>query len=264
MSSVRRVVSNDAGPYEASGVGVSRPGPYWRQDGAPRRLPATALAAATLAATTGTGKADDDVKPTKIVCVGRNYVAHARELGNEVPEQPLIFLKPPSAVVADGEPIVIPSVSGRVEHEGEIAVVIGRRARHVTEADALAVVHGVAPLNDVTARDLQRTDGQWTRAKGFDTFCPIGLVSPLPGDWRELEVICRVNGEVRQHGRASEMVFGIPALIAYVSRIMTLEPGDVIATGTPEGVGPLHPGDVVEVELVGRGRVRNPVIAEEL
>lgn len=204
------------------------------------------------------------MKPTKIVCIGRNYVAHARELGNDVPEQPLIFLKPPSAVVADGEPIVIPAVSARVEHEGEIGVVIGRRARHVSEAEALAVVEGVAPLNDVTARDLQRTDGQWSRAKGFDTFCPLGPVAPLPRDWRELEVVCRVNGEVRQHGRATEMAFGIPRLIAYVTRIMTLEPGDVIATGTPEGVGPLNPGDVVEVELPGLGRVRNPVTAEDL
>ena len=202
------------------------------------------------------------MQPTKIVCVGRNYVAHARELGNEVPEKPLLFYKPPSAVIGDGQPIVLPSASERVEHEGEIAVIIGRRARNVSEAEALAVVGGVAPLNDVTARDLQRTDGQWARAKGFDTFCPIGPAMPLPPDWRELEVICRVNDEVRQHGRASEMAFGIPYLIAYVSRIMTLEPGDVLATGTPEGVGPLRPGDVVEVELVGGGRVRNPVVAE--
>lgn len=202
------------------------------------------------------------MQPTKIVCVGRNYVAHARELGTEVPEKPLLFFKPPSAVIGDGQPIVLPSASERVEHEGEIAVIIGRRARNVSEAEALAVVGGVAPLNDVTARDLQRTDGQWARAKGFDTFCPIGPAMPLPPDWRELEVICRVNDEVRQHGRASEMAFGIPYLIAYVSRIMTLEPGDVLATGTPEGVGPLRPGDVVEVELVGGGRVRNPVVAE--
>jgi len=198
------------------------------------------------------------LQPTTIVCVGRNYVAHARELGTEVPEKPLLFFKPPSAVIGDGQPIVLPSASERVEHEGEIAVIIGRRARNVSEAEALAVVGGVAPLNDVTARDLQRTDGQWARAKGFDTFCPIGPAMPLPPDWRELEVICRVNDEVRQHGRASEMAFGIPYLIAYVSRIMTLEPGDVLATGTPEGVGPLRPGDVVEGGLVGGGRVRKP------
>ncbi|HEX6940113.1 MAG TPA: fumarylacetoacetate hydrolase family protein [Longimicrobiales bacterium] len=199
--------------------------------------------------------------PTKIVCVGRNYVAHARELGNEVPERPLLFLKPPSAIIGDGQRIVLPEASERVEHEGEIAVIIGRRARNVSEAEALAVVAGVAPLNDVTARDLQRADGQWTRAKGFDTFCPLGAAVPLAGDWRELEVICRVNGELRQHGRAADMAFGIPTLLAYVSRIMTLEPGDVLATGTPEGVGPLRAGDEVEVELVGGTRIRNPVVA---
>ncbi len=203
------------------------------------------------------------MKPTKIICVGRNYVAHARELGNEVPERPLLFLKPPSAIISDGEAIVLPAESDRIEHEGEIAIIIGRRARNVSEAEALEVVAGVAPLNDVTARDLQRTDGQWTRAKGFDTFCPIGSPSPLQGDWRALEVVCRVNGEVRQHGKASDMAFGLPTLIAYASRIMTLEPGDVLATGTPEGVGPLRPGDEVEVEVVGHGRVRNPVIAAD-
>ncbi len=201
------------------------------------------------------------MNPTKIVCVGRNYVAHARELGNEVPERPLLFLKPPSAVIGEAQAIVLPEDSQKVEHEGEIAVVIGRRARHVAEAEALAVVAAVAPLNDVTARDLQRSDGQWTRAKGFDTFCPIGPRVPLDGDWRALEVACRVNGEARQHGRAADMAFGLPTLIAYVSRIMTLEPGDVIATGTPEGVGPLRPGDEVEVELLGLARVRNPVVA---
>lgn len=198
-------------------------------------------------------------RPSKIVCVGRNYVAHARELGNEVPERPLLFLKPPSALVASGEPIVLPAQSSRVEHEGEIAVVVGRRARHVSEAEALAVVAGYAALNDVTARDLQRTDGQWTRAKGFDTFCPVGPVGGADADWRELEVVCRVNGEVRQRGRGADMVFGVPALIAYISAIMTLEPGDLIATGTPEGVGPLLPGDVVDVEVVGISRTSNPV-----
>ena len=203
-------------------------------------------------------------RPSKIVCVGRNYVAHARELGNEVPDRPLLFLKPPSALCGDGDPIVLPRDSARVEHEGEIAVVIGRRARHVSEAEALAVVAGYAPLNDVTARDLQRLDGQWTRAKGFDTFCPLGRKVPADGvDWRALEVVCRVNGEVRQRGRGADLVFGVPTLVAYISRIMTLEPGDVIATGTPEGVGPLRPGDVVEVELVGLSAVRNPVVGPE-
>lgn len=202
-------------------------------------------------------------RPSKIVCVGRNYVAHARELGNDVPERPLLFLKPPSALLASGEPIVLPAQSARVEHEGEIAVVIGRRARHVAEAEALAVVAGYAALNDVTARDLQRSDGQWTRAKGFDTFCPVGNVGGADADWRELEVVCRVNGEVRQRGRGADMVFGVPALIAYISAIMTLEPGDLIATGTPEGVGPLRPGDVVDVEVAGVSATSNPVVGPE-
>jgi 2-keto-4-pentenoate hydratase/2-oxohepta-3-ene-1,7-dioic acid hydratase in catechol pathway len=200
--------------------------------------------------------------PTKIVCVGRNYVEHAKELGNEMPERPLLFFKPPSAIVRDGEAIVLPAESERVEHEGEIAVIIGERARRVTEAEALRYVAAYAPLNDVTARDLQRADGQWTRAKGFDTFCPLGEAVPAAGiDPSELEVVCRVNGEVRQHGRASQMAFGIPYLIAYISAIMTLEPGDVIATGTPAGVGPLRPGDEVEVEIPGVGTIRNPVRA---
>ncbi|HEX8695985.1 MAG TPA: fumarylacetoacetate hydrolase family protein [Longimicrobium sp.] len=199
-------------------------------------------------------------RPSKIVCVGRNYVEHARELGNEVPERPLLFLKPPSALLAGGEPIVLPPESSRVEHEGEIAVVIGRRARRVSAEEAWDHVAGIAPLNDVTARDLQKTDGQWTRAKGFDTFCPLGTMVPLDGIDRDaLEVVCRVNGEERQRGRVSEMTFPVPALIAYISGIMTLEPGDVIATGTPAGVGPLRDGDVVEVEIPGVGTIRNPV-----
>jgi 2-keto-4-pentenoate hydratase/2-oxohepta-3-ene-1,7-dioic acid hydratase in catechol pathway len=200
-------------------------------------------------------------RPSKIVCVGRNYLEHARELGNTVPERPLIFLKPPSSLVADGETIVLPTASRRVEHEGEIAVVIGERARNVRAEEALRYVAGYAALNDVTARDLQRSDEQWTRAKGFDTFCPLGRITPAGevGDPGALEVICRVNGEVRQHGRAADMAFPIPMLVEYVSAVMTLEPGDVIATGTPAGVGPLQPGDVVEVEIPGVGRIRNPV-----
>jgi 2-keto-4-pentenoate hydratase/2-oxohepta-3-ene-1,7-dioic acid hydratase in catechol pathway len=199
-------------------------------------------------------------RPSKIVCVGRNYLEHARELGNDVPERPLIFLKPPSSLLAAGEAIVLPPESTRVEHEGEIALVIGRRARHVAEAEAWDHVAGVAPLNDVTARDLQKPDGQWTRAKGFDTFCPLGAAVPLDGIDREgLEVVCRVNGEVRQHGRARDMAFSIPRLIAYISGVMTLEPGDVVATGTPSGVSALADGDVVEVEIPGVGRISNPV-----
>jgi 2-keto-4-pentenoate hydratase/2-oxohepta-3-ene-1,7-dioic acid hydratase in catechol pathway len=197
-----------------------------------------------------------------VVCVGRNYLEHARELGNEVPERPLLFFKPPSSVIAPGEAIVLPPESQRVEHEGEIAVIIGRRARHVSAEDAWSHVAAIAPLNDVTARDLQKTDGQWARAKGFDTFCPIGAAVPLERVDRDaLEVICRVNGEERQRGRAAQMAFPIPVLIAYISGIMTLEPGDVIATGTPAGVGPLAPGDIVEVEIPGVGKISNPVQA---
>jgi 2-keto-4-pentenoate hydratase/2-oxohepta-3-ene-1,7-dioic acid hydratase in catechol pathway len=199
-------------------------------------------------------------RPSKIVCVGRNYLEHARELGNDVPGRPLIFLKPPSSLLADGEAIVLPPESAQVEHEGEIALVIGRRARHVSEAEAWDFVGGIAPLNDVTARDLQKPDGQWTRAKGFDSFCPLGDVVALDGIDRDgLEVICRVNGEVRQHGRVGEMAFSIPRLIAHISGVMTLEPGDVIATGTPAGVSALEDGDVVEVEIPGIGRISNPV-----
>jgi 2-keto-4-pentenoate hydratase/2-oxohepta-3-ene-1,7-dioic acid hydratase in catechol pathway len=201
-------------------------------------------------------------RPTKIVCVGRNYAAHAKELGNDVPERPLLFLKPPSSLLEDGGTILLPPQSERVEHEGEIAVVIGRTARNVSEAEAMLAVAAFAPLNDVTARDLQKLDVQFTRAKGFDTFCPVGAYAPADRfRWRDLEVICRVNGAVRQHGRASDMVFGIPSLVSYISGIMTLEAGDIIATGTPEGVGPLHASDVVEVEVPGVGTVRNAVAA---
>ena len=202
-------------------------------------------------------------RPTKIVCVGRNYLEHARELGNEVPERPLIFLKPPSALIADGEAIVLPAASSQVEHEGEIGVVIGRTARGVRAADALGYVAAYVPVNDVTARDLQKLDGQWTRAKGFDTFCPIGQPFAADGvDPDRLEVICRVNGSVRQHGRAADMAFPIPVLIEYITGVMTLEPGDVIATGTPAGVGRLQAGDEVEVEVPGVGILRNGVISE--
>jgi 2-keto-4-pentenoate hydratase/2-oxohepta-3-ene-1,7-dioic acid hydratase in catechol pathway len=204
------------------------------------------------------------LRPTKIVCVGRNYAEHAKELGNVVPDRPLLFLKPPSALVAPGAPIVLPAESMRVEHEGEIGIVIGRRIAAVSEHEALAAVAGIVCVNDVTARDLQKLDAQWTRAKGFDTFCPAGP-EPVPldalGSWRELAVSCRVNGVERQRGQANDMVFGIPFLIAYISRIMTLEPGDLIATGSPPGVGPLEPGDQVDVEIPGVGVLSNPVEA---
>ncbi len=203
------------------------------------------------------------IRPGKIVCVGRNYVEHATELGNVVPERPLLFMKPPSAVIDGGDPIVIPAVSQRVEHEGEIGVVIGKTLKAVGEDDAVAGIEGIVCVNDVTARDLQKIDGQWTRAKGFDTFCPVGPrtvpLADLP-DLDILEVFCRVNGAVRQHGCAADMAFKIPAIVSYISHIMTLEQGDLIATGTPAGVGPLVPGDVVEVEISGVGVLRNPVI----
>jgi len=198
-------------------------------------------------------------RPGKIVCVGRNYREHARELGNEVPKEPLLFLKPPSSIVWGGEAIVVPTASKRVEHEGEIGVVIGRTLTRVSEADAARAIRSIVAVNDVTARDLQKTDGQWTRAKGFDTFCPLGEESSELPDLDSLTVVARVNGVERQRGKSSEMVFSIPSLLAYISQIMTLEPGDLVATGTPSGVGPLVPGDVVEIEIPGVSRVTNPV-----
>jgi 2-keto-4-pentenoate hydratase/2-oxohepta-3-ene-1,7-dioic acid hydratase in catechol pathway len=202
-------------------------------------------------------------RPSKIVCIGRNYAAHAKELGNEVPAAPLIFLKPPSALVASGDTIRIPPESQQVEFESEICVVIGTRATNVREAGAERHIAGYTCLNDVTARDLQRSDGQWSRAKGFDTFCPVGP-RVVPGlDWRRLEVIGRVNGVERQRAPSSDMIFPIPFLVSYISRMMTLEPGDLIATGTPAGVGRLAPGDVVEVEIPGVGTLKNPVGLKE-
>jgi 2-keto-4-pentenoate hydratase/2-oxohepta-3-ene-1,7-dioic acid hydratase in catechol pathway len=199
------------------------------------------------------------VKPGKIVCIGRNYVEHARELGNEVPAEPLIFLKPTTALLASGDAIRLPSVSQQVEHEAEIGVVVGRRLRHATLEEAERAIGGITCVNDVTARDLQRKDSQWTRAKGFDTFCPVGPRVASGFDWRTAEVRCRVNGVERQRGRADEMQFQIPFLLAYISNIMTLEPGDLVATGTPAGVGPLRDGDLVEVEIPGVGILSNPV-----
>jgi 2-keto-4-pentenoate hydratase/2-oxohepta-3-ene-1,7-dioic acid hydratase in catechol pathway len=200
-------------------------------------------------------------RPSKIVGVGRNYREHAKELGNEVPAEPLIFLKPPSSVVADGAPIVLTRQSQRVEFEGEIGIVIGTRARDISESDAARVIGGIVAVNDVTARDLQHSDGQWTRAKGFDSFCPVGEPRAYSGALDALTVVTRVNGVERQRAGADLMVFAIPRLIAFISSVMTLEPGDIIATGTPAGVAPLSAGDVVEVEIVGVSRVRNPVVA---
>ena len=199
------------------------------------------------------------VRPSKIVCVGRNYVAHAKELGNEVPPLPMLFFKPPSALIGPGEPIVLPSTSHQVEYEAEIGVVIGTRLQAATEEEAERGIGGFVCVNDVTCRDLQKTDGQWGRAKGYDTFCPVGPAVRNGLDWRTLEVVGRVNGQERQRAPATDMHFTIPFLVSYISGIMTLEPGDLIATGTPAGVGPLHDGDVVEVEIPGVGLLSNPV-----
>lgn len=201
--------------------------------------------------------------PGKIVCVGRNYRDHAKELGNDVPKEPLIFLKPPSSVVPNGEPIVLPRASSRVEFEGEIGVVIGTQLKNASEVDAERAIRGIAAVNDVTARDLQRSDGQWTRAKGFDTFCPLGTIGNRPTSLDDLTVITRVNGVEKQRGRAEDMVFSIPFVLSYISRVMTLEPGDLVATGTPAGVAPLSPGDIVEIEIPGISRVSNGVVAAE-
>jgi 2-keto-4-pentenoate hydratase/2-oxohepta-3-ene-1,7-dioic acid hydratase in catechol pathway len=200
--------------------------------------------------------------PSKIVCVGRNYAAHAKELGNEVPKQPLLFLKPPSSLIRTGASIRLPRVSNRVEHEGEIGVVVGERLHKVSSDVARRAIAHICAANDVTARDLQKSDVQFTRAKGFDTFCPVGELGPVPNDLSALRVRTLVNGEVRQDGTAADMVFDIPALVAYISGVMTLEPGDLVLTGTPEGVGTLSAGDVVEVEVVGVSRVSNPVTSE--
>jgi 2-keto-4-pentenoate hydratase/2-oxohepta-3-ene-1,7-dioic acid hydratase in catechol pathway len=203
------------------------------------------------------------LKPGKIIGVGRNYLAHARELGNEVPPEPIIFLKPNTALLEPGGTILLPRVSQRVEFEAEIGVVLGRRLKHATPDQAERAIGGFTCVNDVTCRDLQQKDGQWSRAKGFDTFCPVGprVVSGL--DWRTLELLGRVNGKERQHARATDMHFSIPELVSFISGIMTLEPGDLIATGTPAGTGPLADGDVVEVEISGVGVLSNPVRNED-
>jgi 2-keto-4-pentenoate hydratase/2-oxohepta-3-ene-1,7-dioic acid hydratase in catechol pathway len=200
-------------------------------------------------------------RPGKIVCVGRNYLEHAKELGNEVRKEPLLFLKPPSSVIGMNDAIVLPVQSKQVEYEGEIGIRIAKKIFHANEAEARAAIGGVVAVNDVTARDLQKTDGQWTRAKGFDTFCPIGSEATPPDDLDSLTVVTRVNGAERQRGVASDMAFHIPMLLAYITTIMTLEPGDLVATGTPAGVGKLSPGDVVEVEIVGLSVIRNTVAA---
>jgi 2-keto-4-pentenoate hydratase/2-oxohepta-3-ene-1,7-dioic acid hydratase in catechol pathway len=201
------------------------------------------------------------VTPTKIVCLGRNYAAHAAEHGADVPEIPLIFLKPPSSVIGPGETIRLPPQSERVEHEAELAVVIGRQARWVPPAQSEDVILGYTIANDVTARDLQTRDGQWTRAKGFDTFCPLGPWIETRLDPSDVVVTCSVNGQMRQMASTRDLVFPVPQLVAFISSVMTLEAGDLILTGTPAGVGPLLDGDEVTVEIEGLGTLTNPVRA---
>ena len=201
-------------------------------------------------------------EPTKIVCVGRNYVEHAKELGNELPKVPLIFMKPPSSIIASGETILLPSQSAQVEHEAELVVVIGKRGRHIAAGTAKKHIFGYTLGNDVTARDLQKSDNQWTRAKGFDTFCPFGPWIDTEFDPSDAVITCRVNGQMRQMASTRDMVFTVGVLIAYISSIMTLEPGDLIFTGTPAGVGELKDGDEVSVEIEGLGLIKNKVKAE--
>ena len=199
------------------------------------------------------------VLPSKIICVGRNYVDHAREHGVEVPEIPLLFLKPPSSLIGNKGQILLPPQSKQVEHEAELAVVIGAHTRWITAAEAANVIFGYTIANDVTARDLQRQDGQWTRGKGFDTFCPIGPWVETNLDPYDCLITCQVNGEIRQMGSTRDMGFSIPQMVAYISSIMTLEPGDLILTGTPSGVGLLNQGDLVKIDIEGIGSLENSV-----
>lgn len=219
---------------------------------------------------TGQKVAVDDVRllapvipRSKVVCVGKNYAAHAAEMGGEVPETPLVFLKPNTSVIGPGEPIVYPAQSSEVHFEGELAVVVGRICKDVAVEDVDKVVFGYTVANDVTARDLQRTDGQWARAKGFDTFCPLGPWIETNLDPADLRVTTELGGEVKQDGRTSDMVFSVADVVAYVSSFMTLLPGDVVLTGTPEGVGPMQVGDSVSVTVEGIGTLTNPVVSHD-
>jgi 2-keto-4-pentenoate hydratase/2-oxohepta-3-ene-1,7-dioic acid hydratase in catechol pathway len=199
------------------------------------------------------------IKPGKIIGIGLNYAAHAAESGKPLPAEPLMFLKPASALIGAGEAIVLPHRDHRTDHEAELAVVIGRRVRNLAPSDWRDAVLGYTCANDVSDRVLQKRDGQFTRGKGFDTFCPLGPVLETEFDPTDVAIRCRVNGELRQDSRTRDLIFDIPTLVAFVSRVMTLEPYDVILTGTPEGVGPLAPGDLVEVEIEGIGTLANPV-----
>lgn len=198
------------------------------------------------------------VEPSKIVCVGVNYLDHAGEMKHDIPEEPIIFMKPPSALVGHGDYIILPDRSKRVDYEGELAVVIGKKGKNIPAEEWREYVMGFTCFNDITARDLQKKDGQWTRSKSFDTFAPIGPWITFP-ESLDLRIVTMVNGEVKQSSRTSRMIFSVPQLIEFISGVMTLEKGDVIATGTPSGVGPLSKGDVVEVEIEGVGLLRNHV-----
>ena len=202
------------------------------------------------------------IAPTKIICIGRNYRAHAQELGHDVPKEPLLFFKPPSALIGPDEDIVRPRLSQRVDYEGELGVVIGRECRNLRAGDDVrGYIQGYTCVNDVTARDLQKSDNQWTRAKGFDTFCPVGpLIVRDLDPWKGVNVTTRLNGQVKQRGNTRDFIFSLDVIIRYISRVMTLLPGDLISTGTPEGVGPMQAGDVVEVEVEGIGTLKNHVI----
>lgn len=208
----------------------------------------------------------DDVKilspvlPSKVVCVGKNYADHAKELGGEVPAEPVIFIKPNTTVIGENDPIVLPPQSGNVHHEVELAVVISHLCKNVAVERAHEVILGYTVANDVTARDLQNVDGQWTRAKSFDTFCPLGPWIETEIDPGKLELTCEVNGEVRQAGNTKDLVRSAHEMVAWISNIMTLLPGDVILTGTPAGVGPINAGDIVEVTISGIGTLSNPVV----
>jgi 2-keto-4-pentenoate hydratase/2-oxohepta-3-ene-1,7-dioic acid hydratase in catechol pathway len=228
------------------------PDPFATAELRPAKIPAMSIGDVVLLA---------PVQPSKIVCVGRNYREHAAELGHEVPKEPLIFLKPPSALLDPEQKIVRPKISARVDHEGELGVVIGKKCRNLREGeDARDYILGYTCVNDVTARDLQNKDGQWTRAKGFDTFCPVGpVVSDEIDPWAGAAVETRVNGNIRQQGNTRDFIFALDVVIRHIAQVMTLLPGDLIATGTPSGVGPLVAGDVVEVMVQGVGTLRNVV-----
>ncbi len=201
-------------------------------------------------------------RPSKIVCIGRNYTEHAKELGNEVPQIPLIFMKPPSSIINPGDTIILPPQSKQVEHEAELVAVIGKRGRNIPPEQAKEYILGYTIGNDITARDLQKTDGQWTRAKGFDTFCSFGPWIDTEFDITDALISCKVSGQPRQMASTRDMVFNVGKIVAFISSVMTLEPGDLIFTGTPAGVGPLHDGDVVEVDIDGLGVLSNPVRKE--